>query len=377
MRTAGIICEYNPFHMGHQYQIRKTREILGQDTAIVCLMSGNYVQRGEPAIYDKWLRAEAALLGGADLVLELPITAAVNAAGFFAHRAVEYLDALGCVDYLSFGSECGDSALLRDTAQGLDHPEFEKQLRKALSEGVSYAAARTKALEEVGGDPQMLTSPNNSLGVEYLRGLSAIHSTMVPVTVQRDLSLPAASQLRRRVMDSQWQNHVPNSGLYEKGMVHTLLQGERAMLGVLRTLPDEAFREMAFESEGIWSKVMKACRTEAGVDEIIMACKSKRYAYSRLRRTLLCLFLGLDREKMNTKSPYLRVLGFNETGRQVLRQAGKHGTIPLVSGVVPNTSEAKAYFALEQRAADLYGLFAPEQVREPWGREKGHRPVIL
>ena len=149
------------------------------------------------------------------------------------------------------------------------------------------------------------------------------------------------------------------------------------MLAVLRTLPEEAFRNMAFDAEGLWRKVMKACRSENSVYDIIMSCKSKRYAFSRLRRTLLCLFLRLDREAMGVEAPYLRVLAFNDRGRAVLRLAGQAEGIPLVSGAIPKTEEAKAYFALESRAADLYGLFAPEGIREPWGREKGHRPVIL
>lgn len=374
MRTAGIICEYNPFHLGHQLQISKTRMLLGEDTVIVCLMSGNYVQRGEPAVFDKWIRAEAALRGGADLVLELPITAAVNAAGYFASDGVGYLNSLGCIDYLSFGSECGDLGLLRQTASTLNSAEFEEALRKAMTTGVSYATARTQAMGRLGGDAQLLTTPNNALGIEYLRSLEKLGSNMEPLTIPRDMTLASASALREEMEGETWKNGVPDGGIYDNAPVHTLYQGEKAMLAVLRTLPEAAFRNMAFDAEGLWSKVMKACRRETGLYDIMMSCKSKRYAFSRLRRTLLCLFLGLDAEKMQKTAPYLRVLGFNERGRAVLRQAGN---IPLVSGAVPRTKEAQEYFALEQQATDLYGLFAPEGIREVCGREKAHRPVIL
>ncbi len=377
MRTAGIICEYNPFHLGHQHQLRKTRELLGEDTAIVCLMSGNYVQRGEPAAFDKQHRTRAALLGGADLVLELPLTTAINAAGYFAAGAVEYFSALGCIDYLSFGSECGDLDALKNVAACLAGPEFEAALQTRLSEGHSYASARTRALEALGGQSELLKSPNNALAIEYLRALHAQQSPIVPLTIPREMTLSSASGLREQMPGEDWKVGVPDWTVYADAPIHTLSQGERAMLGVLRTLPDRAFENMAFEAEGLWSKVMKACRRENSIDDIIMACKSKRYAHSRLRRTLLCLFLGLDRETMETRAPYLRVLGFNDRGRQILRVAGETSTIPLVSGAVPKTGEAKACLALEERAADLYTLFAPEHIREPWGREKGHRPVIL
>lgn len=375
MRTAGIICEYNPFHLGHEFQIRKTREFLGEDGAIVCLMSGNYVQRGEPAVFHKRLRAEAAIRGGADLVLELPITSAVNAAGYFAEGGVKYLHKLGCIDYLSFGSELGDIAPLKETAALLESEEFEALLGEKLSTGVSYAAARTLALGELGGNGELLQSPNNALGIEYLRALKRLGSPMEPVTVPRNLSLASAGDLRKQMDSNDWHSGVPDAAFYEGKAMHTMENGARAMLAVLRSLPEEAFRNMAFDAEGLWSKVMKACRRENSIDNIIMAAKSKRYAHSRLKRTLMCLYLGLDQETMGLESPYLRVLAFNDRGRQILRQAGEN--YPLVSGAIPNTPEAKAYFELEQRASDLYGMFAPQGTREEYGQEKRHFPVSI
>ena len=152
MRTAGIICEYNPFHPGHRFQLQETRRRLGRDTGILCLMSGNYVQRGEPAIFDKWTRAEMAVHGGADLVLELPLTIAVNAAGYFASGAVRCLHGLGGVDCLSFGSERGDLTALQTAAVLLESPEFDPALRRQLETGVSFARARELALGDLGGE---------------------------------------------------------------------------------------------------------------------------------------------------------------------------------------------------------------------------------
>lgn len=377
MRTAGIICEYNPFHLGHQYQIAKLREKLGQDTAVICLMSGNYIQRGEPAVFDKWSRAESAIRGGADLVLELPITTAVNAGGYFAAGAVRYMEALGGADYLCFGSECGDLALLQKTAELLNSEAYETELGKALRDGISYAAARSAALCNLGVDGSILESANNALGVDYLREMLRTGSNMKPITVTRDMSFASASAIRESMGEENWLSHVPDKETAGTLPRHTLLNGERAMLAVLRTLPDAAFEQMAFGSEGLWSKVMKACRREPGIMEIMMACKSKRYAFSRIRRMLMCLFLGLGQTEMALESPYLRVLGFNDRGRELLRELSGTSRLPLVSGAVPKTEAAKRYFALEQRATDLYGLFALPGAVPVCGREKSTPPRII
>ena len=389
MRTAGIICEYNPFHRGHLLQLEKTRGLVGPDGAIVCLMSGYFVQRGEPALYPPRLRAEAAVRSGADLVLELPITAAVNAAGYFAEKAVWCLTRLGCVDTLSFGSECGSVLPLRQAAELLDSPELEEALGEILSTGCSYAAARTAAMERLGADGTILTRPNNALGIEYIRSIRRLGSAMEPWTFQRNMAIPSAGMLRQRLTEdtllykgehpqegdspAQW---LPQGQLYHGAAMHTLQNGERAMLAVLRALPDEAFARMAFEAEGISSKVKKACRTENSLDGILSRCKSKRFAYSRLKRTLLCLYLGLSEGNMQREIPYLRVLAMNDRGRQVLAQARKGSELPLVSGAIPRTPAAEEYFALEQRAADLYTLFAPEGTREKWGQLRAARPAL-
>ncbi len=364
MRTAGIICEYNPFHAGHRYQMEEIRRRLGPETRIVCLMSGNYVQRGEPAVYDKWTRAESAVRGGANLVLELPITVAVSAAGYFASGAVDCLAGLGLADVLCFGSEGADTGTLRETAGLLESPAFDPALRQALATGVSYARARETAVRALGGDGQCLTKPNSALGVDYIRELLKTGG-MEPMALPRDPQIPSASELRTRLSAGTLPADAP---------VHTVKNGERAMLAVLRTLPDSAFRDMPFGSEGLWSLVMKACRRQEDLEHIIGAVKSRRYTWSRIRRGLMCLFLGLSAEDMARDIPYLRVLAFDDAGRALLHTAKKTCRYPLVSGAVPARPEAGAYFRLEARATDLYGLFAPPGVSEPTGREKSGIP---
>jgi predicted nucleotidyltransferase len=358
--TAGIICEYNPFHPGHGYQLRETRRLLGADTEIVCLMSGNFVQRGQPAIYDKWSRAETAVRQGADLVLELPLTVAVNAAGYFASGAVDCLMALGCIDHLVFGCESGGTAALENAAKSLLSPEFDQVLRKKLALGVSYARAREQALTALGGEGELLQTPNNALGVDYLRRLLERESAIRPLAIPRDPAVPSASDWREKLEQEK------------SGNLHTLAQGEKAMLAVLRTLPDRAFQEAPFGGEGLWSKVMKASRRGNSLEEILSSCKSKRYAYTRLRRMLLCLFLGLSQADLEREIPYLRVLAFNDRGREVLHRIKKTSALPLTAGPIPKDPAAQAYFRLESRATDLYGLFAAAP--EPTGREKAHRP---
>ncbi len=362
MSIAAIICEYNPFHEGHRYQIEEIRKRLGEETEVLCLMSGNFVQRGEPAVYDKWSRAGAAVRGGADLVLELPLTAAVNAAGYFAAGAVQCLDKLCGVDYLCFGSEGLETKSLLSAARTMETPEYENALRNEIRNGVSYARARELALADLGGERACLITPNNALGTDYLRELLRLESTILPLAVPRNAELPSASELR--------------VGLTGSG-VHRLEYGERAMLAVFRTLPDEAFKTMPFGSEGLWSKVMRACRRENSLAEILSACKSKRYTMSRIKRMLLCLYLGLGEADLNREIPYLRVLAFNERGRKMIRKLKNTARLPLVSGDVPEDTASAAFFSKEARATDLYGLFATPGVPEPAGREKTAGPVYV
>lgn len=202
MRTAGIICEYNPFHLGHRFQIEKTRAVLGADTGVICLMSGNYVQRGEPAIFDKWSRAAAAVEQGADLVLELPITMAVSGAGYLPMG--RYLPgAAGMCGYPVLRRECGNLLGCQRTAELLSSEAFEEALREKLKSGVSYARAREEALGALGGDGTILKTPNNALGVDYLTALSALGSAMEPMTVERQAGV-FATAFRAEILSGDW-----------------------------------------------------------------------------------------------------------------------------------------------------------------------------
>ena len=303
MRIAGIICEYNPFHNGHAHQLAVLREA---GYAPVCVMSGDYVQRGEPAVIPAAARAEAAVRCGAALVLELPPSYALRSAEGFADGGVELLDRLGCAEALCFGSESGDAEALLATARTLLSPELVPLLKQELAGGASFPAARQRALERLGapGAP-LLERPNSILAVEYCKALLRRGSAMRPIVLHRAgdyhggsaADAPSASFLRRQ---ADWTDYMPEAARAVQAAAprYRLAAGERAMLARLRAMGEEAFAALPYGSEGLWQKVMHACRTEASLEGILAAAKSKRYPRTRLMRMLLCAFLCLPKQQL-------------------------------------------------------------------------------
>ena len=361
MQTVGIICEYNPLHRGHEKQLRLIRE--QGDTGIVCLMSGNFVQRGAPAIIDKALRAEAALRCGADLVLELPVTAALSSAEGFAREGVRLLGSF--CDRLCFGAETADADLLTATANALLCEEFSPVLRKYLEKGVSFPTARVKALEELGADASVLNTPNNILAVEYCKAIVSLGCGMKPMVIHRNGDYhsleansenPSATAIRQRMLcGCSWESLVPETvtNLFREAPLHALEHGERAVLARLRTMSDEDYEALPYGSEGLWRKLMHESRRQATLEGIAAAVKSKRYTRTRIDRMILCACLGLTEAQIQTPAPYARVLGFNDRGREILKQARQFGSYPNIGQKLEHP-----YEALENRADDLYGLFA-------------------
>lgn len=379
MNTAGIICEYNPFHLGHEKQLRLVREALGEDAAIVCAMSGNYVQRGLPAMWDKYTRARAAVACGADVVLELPVTCVLQSAEGFARGGVEVLTRFGGVDALAFGAECGDEGRLMAMARQLHTVEYQSALRGFLNQGLSYPAARQAALR----DPEdLLSKPNNILGLEYCRALLDLQSPLRPLAVRRDgdyhaeapdPEAPSATAVRRLFPDASWRDYVPApaAALLAAAPWYAMEYGERAVLARLRALPDGAWEAAAHGSEGLWSKAKRAARMEADLEAVIQAVKSKRYPRTRIQRLLLCAYLGLTAADLSRPITYVRILAASATGRTLLRQARERGTLPLINpGQTPPDREA---YDLEIRAADLFTLFAAPGFPTPCATEQNAR----
>jgi len=368
--TVGIICEYNPFHMGHKKQIDRIHEAFGPEVSIVCAMSGNFVQRGAPAIIDKTYRAKAAVLCGADLVLELPVTTSLSSAEGFASGGVKILGSL--CDYLCFGAETADAQALTDTAQALLSRDFPPLLRSELDTGKSFPAARHAALQQMGMDADLLSLPNNILGVEYCKAILTQGSRMKPFPIHRegsyhaeiaDMENPSATSVRNLMLIAHnWRSCVPKQvrEVFAGAPLHSLAAGERAVLARLRTMTEADFEALPYGSEGLWRKFMHACRQEAGLEAIIAATKSKRYTRTRLDRMVMCAFLGITKDMLEEEAPYTRVLAFNDRGRDILKQAKKTETF-LNAG----QRAEHPYWLLEQKCGSLYGLFCTETPEEP------------
>lgn len=380
MTTVGIICEYNPFHNGHKKQFDMLRRQLGAKTRIVCLMSGGFVQRGEPALYDKYVRAQAAVLCGANLVLELPVTSAISSAEGFAQGAVSVFDQLGGVDYLCFGSESGDLPAIVHTAEALLSQEFKAALQAQTDKNVSYASARQKALSSLSPDSALLSSPNDILAVEYCKALLLQKSPIQPLIVRRDGSYlaecpdtenPSAMSLRSLNREAL-KDYVPAEAfsLYQKAPTYRMEYGERAVLYRLRTMNEEDFAALPYGNEGLWRRLMHASREAVSVKDLIERTKSKRYPYTRICRMLLCAYLGITKEKLSVQPDYVRVLSADPDGTALLRELKSKSSIKLVNaGKTPETEE---YYALECRCAELYSLFCePDRQIEATPEQKG------
>jgi len=364
LNATGIICEYNPLHMGHKKQL-DTVKAAHPDDGIVCLMSGNYVQRGHPAIVDKSLRAKAAILAGADLVLELPITASLSSAEGFAQEGVRILGSF--CKRLCFGAESADQESLVATARALLSPAFSDALHKQLEKGLSFPAARQAALQAMGIQNDTLTLPNDILATEYCKAILQQGSPMEPMPIVREGNYhdtaiakdnPSATALRMCMTEGgDWLDFVPEAAraVFANTQLHDLSAGEQAILYRLRTMTDKEFKALPYGSEGLWRKLMHNARKHSTLEEIIAATKSKRYTRTRLDRMVMCAFLGITEKDIASPAPYARVLAFNDKGRTILKSARE-------TGLFPNVGEPAdhPYQDLETRAGKLYSLFALE-----------------
>lgn len=362
LQITGIICEYNPLHLGHKKQLDWVRA-QNPEGGIVCLMSGNFVQRGHPAVFDKLTRAKAAVQCGADLVLELPLNAALSSAEGFARGGVRILGSF--CDRLCFGAETNDERTLEALAEALLSPGFREHLKTQLETGCSFPAARQKALEVMGLNGTILESPNNILAVEYCKAILEQNSTMKPWPIVRagcyhdtapDPENPSATAVRELIrQNGNWSAYVPKAAVFDGIQSHTLQAGEKAILGKLRTMSETEFSALPYGSEGLWRKLMHACRKEATLEDILTAVKSKRYTRTRLDRMVMCAFLGLTEQTLATPAPYTRVLALNEKGREILKLARRTGAFMNIGTPVDDPWQA-----VESRTTALYGLFADE-----------------
>ena len=388
MSVIGIVGEYNPFHYGHKHHIAETKRLLGEDCPVVCAMSGDFIQRGEAAVYSKFARAEAAVRSGVDLVLELPPAWALSSAEGFARGAVGLLGSIGVVTHLSFGSECGEVEPLETLAEILLDPLIGADIRRELEaqEGIPFAAARQRAVAKRAGELSgQLETPNNILAVEYIKAVYEQGLSIKPVTVQRfgsghdkmsESGHKSAAEIRRAIANgADISASVPGSAyeIYRRedklGRGPVLMENlESAMISRLRMLPDSAFAALPDAGEGLNNRLARAAREESGLDAVIAAAKSKRYALSRIRRMVMCAVLGISADMSRETPPYARVLAANARGCALLRDMDGKARIPVITkpaAVKELGAECREVFDRSSSAHDLYvlGYSAKEERR--------------
>ncbi len=393
MQIAGVICEYNPFHTGHAWQLAELRRRGAE--AVVCCMSGNFTQRGDCAIVRKHVRAEAALRGGADLVLELPLPWAISSAEGFAAGGVETLVRTGVVDTLAFGSECADADQITRVADALGTDGFQTALRAELVKGDSFAAARQRAAALLcGADAAILSDPNDILGVEYVKALKKLGAAVEPLALPRvgaahdgGAGAYASASYIRLHMESDGTNYLTPemAALYETeraaGRAPVMMAAvERAILARLRGMTEADFAPYDEGGEGLYHRVYDASRSATGVEALLDTAKTKRYAHARLRRLLLAIWLGVTPSKRLERMPYLRVLAMNDRGKRLLREMRKKAELPVLvkpADVRELFTDAQRLMQMEARATDLYALAYPDLAQSAGGGEWTTNPVIL
>lgn len=379
MKTAAIICEYNPFHKGHEYQIARTRELCGAEF-VVAIMSGNFVQRGDVAIFSKELRAKAAIASGADLVIELPTVFAMQSAEFFAKGGVSIANALGIVDFLSFGAECHDTHQLQEIAVLLssEPAEFSAILKEQLDTGMAYPAARAAAIADILGNDaaELISSPNNILAIEYCKALYNLGSGITPIAIKRkganhdspDTSdgFASATHLRQLILSEKRDDallYIPGlcHELFKDADIHCIDSMEKSIIAELIKMPIEALAEISDVSEGMENRIKAAAIKAGTVSELADLIKTKRYTHSRIRRIILSAYLGITDDLRRMNVPYIKILDHNENGQELISRMKKSANLPIVR----NTSqinklknpEIKAFWERERTFDKLYEMF--------------------
>lgn len=395
MSVIGIVCEFNPFHNGHKYLIDSVKK---DGDTIVCVMSGNFVQRGESAIADKRIRAKTVLLCGADLVIELPAAFSVAGAQTFARGAVKLLDSLGTVDTLVFGSECGDTEKLIKASEAIEKAEVHGEIFKLMQTGVTFAAARENAVRKVFGSEaaDVLKNPNDILAVEYISALKILHSKIKPKAVLRksvshdsadsDGAFASASLIREKMKNGEsFKDYMPNEAyeiiqkeIKDGNVPSDYAKLDIAMLAFLRKAEAEDFSDVPDVSEGIENRIIASARNSNTLSEVFDSAKTKRYTHARIRRIVLCAFLGIKNSHIAGGMPYIHILGFSSRGREMLHEAVKTAGLPMavrLSDISNLGAVANKSFHLECTVTDIYNLTLPK-IRN-CGTEMTDGPVII
>lgn len=398
MKIGGIVAEYNPFHNGHKYQLEKSKE-LGEWTHAVAVMSSNYIQRGETALISKWARAEMAVKNGIDLVIELPTLWSTSYAQRFARGGVSLLNALGCVDMLSFGSECGNIDELIECKNAINSEAVTERLKENLDYGLSFATARAEALRTVYGNRffDILDEPNNTLGIEYLQALDKLGSSIIPMTIKRigaahdsimrSENFASASDIRSMMLteSKDWEIFVPQSvvDIYNREVESNQApcpnsKLEFSILCCMRQLSAEDIGLSPDISEGIEYRIHDAALKASSLEELYQLAKTKRYSHARIRRIVLHAFMGFVADDYRADPPYIHILAMNDKGKEILKEAKNNAKLPIVTKAsdFDNLDEyGQHVFSLEDMCTDVYSLASPAIL--PCGREKTQGIFVL
>jgi len=391
LQVLAIIAEYNPFHNGHFYQLQESLRKIKADYTIA-IMSGNFLQRGEPALVDKWIRTKMALAAGIDLVLELPFVYAVRSAQDFAYGAVNILEATGVVNYLSFGSEIGDLSLLQKVSSLIqeENEQLNKQIKEELSLGLPYPQAQSQALQKIHPhfDPN-IWQPNNILALEYLKSLKKLNSSIQPLTINRksanyhDLEIMgnfASASGIREIIKAQ-QNTSPDKILstLEKVIPPTSRQilGEEFKLGngpifaehfsqvllsTLRKIPTEILQKQPDVIEGLEKRIKAKAQTAVDWSDLVEQIKTKRYTRTRIQRILIHHLLNFTKEDValfKSQAEYIRILGFSAKAHPLLKELRKKATLPILQKIKKNHNypyHLNKMLSFDLLATDLYCL---------------------
>ena len=386
MVTGAVICEYNPFHNGHKYMIDEMRKD-GCD-CVVCVMSGSFTQRGDVAVYSKFTRTKEALKGGADVVIELPAVWAVSSAQRFAQGGCDIIKALSNVQRVYFGSECGDINILKKVANATLDEHVSEKLKEYMNEGDYYPVALTKAVEKVFGKEyaDILSSPNNTLAIEYIKAL--MDSRIEVRTIKRtgvshdsDLTtdtIASASKIREMIADnSDVASFIPDNTHCDNPAF--MQYGERAVIAKLRELCEEDIKKTADVTEGLQNRIVSAARKFGTLEEILTEIKTKRYTLARLRRIIVCAMLGIEQKYFENSVPYIRILGFSNTGETFVRTLKNTCKLPIIINVASAyqnlDDNAKEIFDIDVKATDMRTVF--EKSPTPCGADFTERIVKI
>ena len=407
MKVLGIVAEYNPFHNGHKYHIQESRKKTNCD-AVIAVMSGNYVQRGEPSLIDKWSRTKMAILNGVDLVIELPSIFSCATAETFAYSSVKLLNDTGVVDFLSFGSEIGDIKSIESVASLLssENEIFKKTIKSYLNQGMSFPVARQKTMETLTGkNYDFISSSNNILAIEYIKALNSLKSKITPLTITRKgeaynsknivTSFSSASAIRDAITNNnfgQIAKTIPNN-VFEilidginKGIAPITLDSFCEYLNYL--LREKSSQELACISdisEGLENRIKSSADSCFKTKEILDFIKTKRYTHTRLQRVLLHILLNIKTEtidyyKQTGYSPYIRILGFKKDKEKLLSAIVKNSSLPILVNFKDgkNLNEnCKTLLDIESKATDIYYLGSPSQKYKNLNKEYTTPVVII